>query len=133
MTFRDPSKPMWAHALKMLEQADRLQRQFFHLRQSGQNGPMWEPPVDILETKDERFIWIALPGVSADNVTIVVDGDTLSVVGERPLPNESHAVIRRMEIPHGRFERRMNIKGWQLNIRKNVLENGCLKLVLRKI
>ncbi len=134
MTFRDPSKPMWVHALKMLEQADRLQRQFFQLRQSSQSGPMWEPPVDIFETKSELFIWIALPGVDPANVSVIVDNDTLAIVGERPLCAEkTNAIIRRMEIPHGRFERRINLKGGQFEICENTLANGCLKLVLKKI
>ena len=76
---------MWVHALKMLEQADRLQRQFFQLRQSSQKGPMWKPPVDIFETRDKLFIRVALPGVDPDDISVIVDNDTLAVVGERPL------------------------------------------------
>jgi HSP20 family molecular chaperone IbpA len=133
MTFRDPSKPMWVHALKMLEQADRLQKQFFQLRQSSQSGPMWEPPVDIFETKDELLIWVALPGVDPGNISVIVDNDALAIVGERPLAAKTSAIIRRLEIPHGRFERRINLKGGHFEIRENILTNGCLKLVLRKI
>jgi len=35
MIFRDKTKSMWADALDMLEQADRLQRQFFKVSQPG--------------------------------------------------------------------------------------------------
>lgn len=132
MTFHDPSKPMWVNALKMLEQADRLQRQFFQLSQNKQ-GLFWEPPVDIFETEEALMIWVALPGVDPENISVIVDGDLLQIVGERTLPTENSAVIRRMEIPHGRFERRINLKGGHFKIVENVLENGCLKLELKKI
>lgn len=94
---------------------------------------MWEPPVDLFETKDELLIWIALPGVDPDNISVIVDNDTLAIVGERPLAAETNCVIRRMEIPHGRFEKRINLKGGRFEICENTLANGCLKLVLKKI
>lgn len=94
---------------------------------------MWEPPVDLFETRDELHIWIALPGVDPGNISVIVDNDTLAIVGERPLAAATNAIIRRMEIPHGRFERRINLKGGHFEIRENTLTNGCLKLVLKKI
>lgn len=133
MTFRDPSKSMWVHALKMLEQAERLQRQYFQLRKSNQNRPMWEPPVDIFETKEHLLIWVALPGVEPGDIRVIVDNDTVSIIGECPLAAEANAIIRRMEIPYGRFERHINLNGRSFEIRENSLTNGCLKLVLKKI
>jgi hypothetical protein len=56
MRSRDLGSWMWGDALSLLEQADRLHRQFF------QNGPAegrcWEPPVDVVETADEVLIHI---------------------------------------------------------------------------
>jgi HSP20 family molecular chaperone IbpA len=124
---------MWAHVLKMLEQAEKLQRQYFQLRKSNQNGPTWEPPVDIFETNDKLFISVALPGVEAGDIQVVVDNDTLAIIGERPLAVDVNAVIRHMEIPYGRFERRINLRNGRFEIRENSLQNGCLKLILRKI
>jgi len=39
MIFRDKTKSMWADALDMLEQADRLQRQFFQVSQARLRAP----------------------------------------------------------------------------------------------
>lgn len=130
MTFRDPSKTMWIHALQMLEKADRMHRQFFQLEQSKKNGPVWEPPVDIFETEDQLLIWIALPGVSPENIRIIADRGMLTIIGEKPFAAEEKTAIRRMEIPHGRFERRIKLKNFE--IQENILVNGCLKLVLKK-
>lgn len=132
MTF-NPSRLMWVRALKMLEQADRLQRQFFQLHPGGQNGPMWEPPVDIFEIKDGFLILAALPGVAPEHVSIRLDNETLSIVGERPPAAATGAIIRRMEIPYGRFERHIHLGEDHFEIRENALSCGCLKLVLKKI
>ena len=130
--FSDHSVPMWAQALKMLDQADRLQKQFFQLHQDIQSGPVWEPPVDVLETPDAIFILVALPGVIPDTVRVVIDSSTLAVTGERPFAAQADMTVLRMEIPYGRFERRIDLKGSHFEIRENVLENGCLRLLLKK-
>lgn len=132
MTLRDPSRPMWVHALQMLEKADRLHRQFFQLRKSSQHGPTWEPPVDIFETKNEFHIWIALPGVSPGDIRIFIEKNTLTIIGDRPLVAGKGTAIRRMEIPHGRFERRIKLESGRLEIQENTFVDGCLKLVLKK-
>jgi HSP20 family molecular chaperone IbpA len=123
---------MWAEACEMLEQAERLQRQFF--RPSGPAVAGWEPPADVFESEADLSIVVALPGVAPDNVKIVVEGGTLTVTGERPLPDESRdGVIHRLEIPHGRFERRFVLPGGRFELRQRDLRHGCLTLKLRKL
>ena len=39
------------------------------------------PPVDVVETPDGITVTADLPGVSKDNLTLRVDGDTLSIEG----------------------------------------------------
>ena len=48
MAIRNPPSWMWAEACEMLEQAQRLQRQFFRFGQAVEAQPRWEPPVDIV-------------------------------------------------------------------------------------
>ncbi|MEA5098273.1 MAG: Hsp20/alpha crystallin family protein [Burkholderiaceae bacterium] len=131
--FRDPTRSMWARALEMLEQSERLHRQFFQLRKSQRRGPTWEPPADVFESARALTILVALPGVNPDDVEIVVDGGTLYVVGERSMPAAPDAVIRRLEIPYGRFERRIDLPQGHFEIGERVLANGCLRLILRKL
>ena len=54
---------MWSEALSMLDRAERLQRQFFHHAASA-----WEPPADIIESADQVYVQVALPGVPADSI-----------------------------------------------------------------
>jgi HSP20 family protein len=122
---------MWAEALEMLQSAERLQRQFFQI---GQGGAPWEPPVDVYQAGDDLWIFLALPGVPAEHIETVIDGATLIVHGERPLPSASRgASIHRLEIPYGRFERRITLPGGHYQVLQRVLENGCLVLGLRKL
>jgi len=132
MSYRKPASAMWAEAVTMLEQADRLHRQFFSLSQGAARGPTWEPPVDVFETASHLSLLVALPGVASDRVQVLIDGGTLVVVGERPMPAPAGAHIRRMEIPYGRFERRIGLPPGRFEIEDSNLSQGCLVLNLRK-
>ncbi len=133
MTFRDPSNPMWIQALKMLEQADQLHKHFFQLVKPRSHGPVWEPPVDILETDRQLSVLIALPGVDPSGVTVVIEENALHIVGERPVMISRDTVIRRLEIPYGRFEKRIILPAGNYKLTENALSNGCLRLVLNKL
>jgi HSP20 family molecular chaperone IbpA len=119
---------MWADAVSAMERADRLRRQFFH-----HTRPHWEAPIDVFETVDALIILVALPGVELDNINVTLNAGALVVRGERPLPHElQHARILRMEIPYGRFERRIDLPPIPFEISGRHLANGCLMLHLAK-
>lgn len=133
MRSRDHRSWMWAEALDMLQSAERLQRQFFQLGAT-HGAPTWEPPVDLYETGNELWILVALPGVTTDQLEVVIDGATLVVRGERPLPLGARgAAILRLEIPYGRFQRRIALPAGRLQILERKLENGCLVLCLQRM
>lgn len=133
MTLRNPIDSIWADALQLLDQAERLQRRYCRLRITSRRGPCWEPPADIFETEKELTIAIALPGVAPEQVEIVIDCGVLLVVGERPMPSHRMVAVRRLEIPYGRFERRIDLPPGHYEIGERELENGCLFLNLRKL
>lgn len=134
MPSRDPSKWMWAEALQMLDEADRLQRRFFEVAVRPTAAPRWEPPVDIFESEEEVWLFYALPGVPPSEVEIVLEGAELVVRGDRPLPPVAHTTtIRRMELPHGRFERRIALPAGRYDLITRQAENGCLVIGLRRI
>jgi HSP20 family protein len=119
---------MWADACAAMDRADRLRRQFFHHGTS-----RWEAPIDVFETDEALSILIALPGVELDKISVTLNAGTLTVTGERPLPPElRNARILRMEIPYGRFERRIELPPVPFQISGRHLANGCLMLRLQK-
>jgi len=124
---------MWAEARRVIERAERLHQRFFDLAGSAQE-PCWEPPVDMVETDGALFIEIALPGVDPQRIEARFEGGILAVIAERDLrlPAEP-ALIRRLELPHGRFERRVPLPDGRYALERQQLVNGCLQLFLRKL
>ena len=123
---------MWADSLAMLEEVDKMRRQCFELTVARTGGPSWEPPVDIYETQRELTIIVALPGVPAATVNVVIDGGSLSVTGRRQIPAPSSATVHRMEIPYGRFERRIDLRAGMYEITRRDIADGCLFITLMK-
>jgi HSP20 family molecular chaperone IbpA len=126
---------MWSEACEMLARAERLHREFFSpVLSTATRPPAWEPPVDVLETESAVLVHAALPGVSADRVEIAVEGDDLVFTGTRTLPAELQtAVIHRLELPQGRFERRVRLPpGTYSKIHCSAVE-GCFLITIEKI
>lgn len=124
---------MWADAIRRQERAERIQRQFFR-RAGPRPRKQWEPPVDIFETASAVFVIVALPGVSDGTLSeLEIRGDMLFVAGERRVPTPgTDAVLHRLEIPHGHFERRVRLPWPRLRMSSRELRDGCLYLTLEK-
>lgn len=124
---------MWAEALELVTRAERLHRQFFQ-RPFSATGPRWEPPIDLFEVDGGLTLLIALPGVPPEQMEVAIDGRALRITGNRPWPGElRNAVIRRLEVPHGRFERWVELPPGCFVIERRQLANGCLTLHLRRL
>ena len=122
---------MWEQACDAMERAERLYRQFFHRSRS---TAAWEAPCDIFESAETLTILIALPGVELDQIKVTLSAGVLIVSGEAPLPREVRdARIHRLEIPHGHFQRRIELPPARFEISGRHLANGCLKLQLHKV
>ena len=133
MSSRNPADWMWTQAIELLEQAERMHRQFFRLTQSERGRPTWEPPVDVFEDETGMVIVVALPGVPADRVEVTFEPGMLVLRAERPLPFAGRCrVVRHLEIPYGQFERRVPLGSVKLEAGTRELSNGCLILRLRK-
>jgi len=134
MRSRDPNQWMWAEALKMLDEANRLQRRFFEVSVRPLAAPRWEPPVDIFESEDELWLFYALPGVAKEQIEVGLERSELVVRGERQLPPVAHTTtIRRLELPHGRFERRVPLPTGRFELITQQVDHGCLVIGLRRI
>jgi HSP20 family protein len=123
---------MWAEACRDLDRAERLHRRFFEPGGAVQHA--WEPPVDIIETAHELLIEIALPGVDPRDASVSFAAGTLLIAAERRLRQGAEpAVIRRLELPYGRFERRLPLPAGSFELAGSEFVHGCLMIVLRKV
>ncbi len=119
---------LWGDAFSLLEQAERLRRQFFRMGAAPEQA--WEPPIDVVETADAVHVHVALPGVAPDSITIVHGPEGVAVSAQRPFAAGARggARILRVEIPYGRFERRIALPADAFELVERVLADGCLRL-----
>jgi HSP20 family protein len=133
MQVRHPTRWMWDESLAALERAHRLQSQFCQLGETGSGSPNWEPPVDVFETPAQVAVMIALPGVAAEHLSIELDGAAIVVHATRGLsPQWRHGQIHRLELPYGKFERRIELPLRPLALGQRTYRDGCVLLVFDK-
>jgi HSP20 family molecular chaperone IbpA len=124
---------MWSDSCEMLARAERMHRQLFQPVRAVARQPAWEPPIDILETDTELLIFVALPGVVADRVEAAIQGADLLIAGTRVLPAALQiATIHRLELPQGRFERRIRLPPGRYGAVRRAALDGCLLITLQK-
>jgi len=124
---------MLAEAVELLQTADRLNRQFFQIGPPSES-PCWEPPVDMYVNDREVGLLIALPGVAPERFEVNLEQQAIVVRGERSFgASLGPGAILRLEIPYGRFERRIRLPYGSFQLTEILLENGCLKLTLERL
>jgi len=94
----------------------------------------WTPLADAYETPEAFVVLLELPGIDEDDVEVHVDGDMLTVKGQRrglPLrPDRFH----RMERSHGPFLRSFQLSEEVDPARVSAqLRDGVLRLELPKV
>jgi len=125
---------MWTQACEVLDRAGRMQREFVRYVGPGADAAVWEPPVDIQETPEGLQFVFALPGVNPEHIDIRLEPKALTVSALRPARlGSSDSVVRRMEIPHGRFVRRIALAGARLQLGDTRYVNGCLEVRLVRV
>ncbi len=132
MTNRDIQSFLWGEALTLLDQAERLQRAFFRPTESDPQS--WEPPIDVIETSEALFVHVALPGVPADSIVVGLEPDSLTISAVRGFTVTGRgARLHRVEIPYGRFFRRVPLPVPSLEPAGRSYIDGCLTLAFRKV
>jgi len=116
----------------MRRQVDRLYQGLFS--SSAQPAAGVFPLTNLTEGKDRYMIRAELPGVSSDELDIQATASTLSLAGERKIPEENNgAKYHRRERESGRFSRVISLPG-EINPDKveASLVDGILTIVVSK-
>ncbi len=92
------------------------------------------PPLNVSEDHDKLYVSSELPGIEPDDIEIHVEGDTLTIRGERKLPEAGEGVnYHRREREGGRFRRIVTLPA-RIDPSGVVagFKNGVLNIVLPK-
>ncbi|MDD2879298.1 MAG: Hsp20/alpha crystallin family protein [Rhodoferax sp.] len=133
--MRKTDSPAWmlAKAIDLLRSAGGMHQQFFQLGQVD-DSPRWEPPVDMFGDERALCLLIALPGVTPERLDVTLEQQTVVVNGVRSLGSTFGAdMIIQLEIPYGRFERRVQLPHADYRMVDMLLRDGCLRLTLERM
>ena len=126
----------WREMMTVREAMDRLfEESFVRPRQRwGEGAPerTFRLPLDVYTTPEEIVIVASLPGLTPDEVDIIIEGDTLTIRGELrpPLENVEYLFQERL---CGAFSRTLTLNvPVEAGKAEAVFENGVLMLTLPK-
>lgn len=97
-----------------------------------QDERVYRLPVDVYSTAGALIIEASIPGIDPENIEITLEGETLSIKGERLPPQEDVDYIIQ-ERHHGAFARTLTLNvPVEADEAKAVFEKGVLKLTIPK-
>ncbi len=103
--FRNP----WADLEKMRREFDTLFRGGPEGYQQQGGAPVF-PALNVAEDEQSIYVRAEIPGVRAAELDIAVEGDTLTIKGERrPETGAEKCSYHRREIERGRFSRALTL------------------------
>ncbi|GAC1438370.1 MAG: Hsp20/alpha crystallin family protein [Solirubrobacteraceae bacterium] len=89
---------------------NRLFNGFFDTQTRSVNGGRWLPAMDVVETDQHYILRADLPGLAEEDVAIELEGDVLTISGERRAEHEAREEgFYRLERTHGRFSRSLTL------------------------
>jgi HSP20 family protein len=108
---KDLSK--WEPMRELMEMEDAFDRIFpgsLRLRRALLRGQAWSPAIDLFEKKESLVIKAELPGIEKKDLHVTVEGDVLTIKGERKQEEEiSQGDYYRSERVFGSFSRSISL------------------------
>ncbi len=92
------------------------------------------PSCDVYETVGEFIIYMEVPGIDPDKLTVIVNHSSVTVSGERTQPVFDHTTcIHQLEVEYGRFKRTLNLESpLDAEAATSTCKNGFLLIRLPK-
>jgi HSP20 family protein len=130
VTKWEPLKDLMA----LQERMNKLFDETFSRGTQDAEAGAWSPAVDIMEKWDEFILTMELPGVDQKAIDIKVEGDVLTIKGERQLEEEiKQKDYHRLERPYGRFSRSFSLPNTVEQEKvKASHKDGILRVILPK-
>jgi HSP20 family protein len=125
----DPIRDM----ITMRRAMDRMLDDAFARGTETRGTGAWMLPMDAFITEDAIIIQADVPGITADELDITLEGDTLTIRGEIKRQEQDKKQYIMLERPIGKFERTLNINTPIDHDKvEAAFENGVLTLTLPK-
>ena len=107
-------------------------RDFFGTRRAGgRTQQLWAPRLEAYAKDGDLVLHADLPGVSLEDVDITLDGNVLTISGERKATTEEGVNYYLNELPHGAFRRSVAVpEGVDADSIKARFQDGVLEVVL---
>jgi HSP20 family protein len=124
----------WEPLKELLSLQDQVNR-IFDVSTPG-NGHFerdWVPVVDVFENAEKIDIRVEVPGMDLKEIEIKLDGDLLTLRGEKKLDGNELGKYQQIESVYGRFARSFNLPATVDRERiQATYQQGVLKLTLPK-
>ena len=90
---------------------NRLFNTFFEQPQAGRSGAQrrWTPAMDLVEAGDHYLLHADLPGVGEDDVSVQLEGNVLTISGQRTAEHADRQGYYRLERSFGTFSRSLTL------------------------
>ena len=103
-------------------------------REASPTEPALVPPVDVLENESGITVKADLPGVSKENLTIRVDGETLTIEGQVNLGEAASLEAVYAEIRNAQYKRSFVLsRDLDTSRIDAAMKNGVLTLTVPKL
>jgi HSP20 family protein len=91
-------------------------------------------PTDVYETANDIIIYMEVPGVDPDKLSVLVNTNSITVSGERLRPDFNHTTcIHQLEVEYGIFKRTIPLEGQvDAEAASSTCKNGYLMIRLPK-
>ena len=108
--------------------------QFIGSSKTAVSGRLWYPAADVYQTPEGWVVKVELAGVSAEEIVIEIQGNTLYIAGSRKDRSCASGIsYQQMEITYSNFEKTLRfpstIDGATV---EHMFENGLLIIHLKK-
>ena len=131
-----PFRGFWDTQSEFDRMFNDVMRDFLSARRPGgraqQQEQLWAPRLAAYAKDGDLVLHADLPGVSLEDVDITLDGNVLTISGERKVGTQEEGVSYYLnELPRGAFRRSVGVpEGVDADSIKARFENGVLEVVL---
>jgi HSP20 family protein len=129
-----PFRGFWDTQSEFDRMFNDVRRDFLGTRRAGgrTQQQLWAPRLEAYAREGDLVLHADLPGVSLEDVDITLDGNVLTISGERKVTTQQEGVSYILnELPYGAFRRSVAVpEGVDADSIKARLENGVLEVLL---